>query len=288
MASLSSCRSSRNFGLLMNACVCIVGWYFQRELLEALQSISGLQLFVISHQPRKVVPEWVLHTQSDNHLFFERNIGYDWGAYQQFISKEIWKNFETIFFMHDDVTLFDSSVFPICDDTIHSHAGNCVIGNGRNTTKRDWPLTHIYCYAHSVWKPPSWDFEHDTVRGSFFAVSRSALAQIKSFEILWDRRRFYGVGAGNYSLRATCGRIQYVLGEGSFLFLNETYRHSSYLIEQERGQEYTPRLNRSSNRIVIFTILVKLSKKLMTLYMNADPVRQRRLAGIMQTLFRVI
>ncbi len=205
----------------MNACVCLVGWYFQQELLEALQSLSGIQLYVISHQQPNAVPKSIFHILPENHLYFERNIGYDWGAFQQFISKGIWKNFETVFFMHDDITLLDSSIFPICHDTIHSHNGTIVIGNGRNSTKRDWPLTHIQSYAHSKWKPPTWNFEHDTVRGSFFALSRSVLNQINQFEILWDRRQLFGVGAGNHSLRATCGKIQHIIGGEPFLFLSE-------------------------------------------------------------------
>jgi len=270
----------------MNACVCIVGWYFQQDLLETLQNIPGLQLYILSHKPRKAILEWVTNPIPEHHLFFERNIGYDWGAYQQFIAKDIWKNFETVFFMHDDITLLDSSVFQICHETIQSHAGKCVVGNGRNTSKRDWPLTHIHCYAHSLWKPPAWDFEHDTVRGSFFAISRSALARINRFETLWDRRRLYGVGAGNYSLRATCGRIQYMLGEEAFLFLSEAYRRSSYLIELERGQEWTPRTAKSPVWKGMNTILVNTSKKLMTWYMNADPVRKQILSRFMQSLFR--
>jgi len=131
----------------MNACVCLAGWYFQQELLDALCSATGIQLYIISHQPPQAVQKGIFQTLPENHLFFERNIGYDWGAYQQFTAKDIWKNFETVFFMHDDLTLLDTAIFSICHDTIHTHNGAVVIGNGRNSSKRDWPHTHIQSYA---------------------------------------------------------------------------------------------------------------------------------------------
>jgi hypothetical protein len=272
----------------MKACICLVGWYFQQELLEALQSISGVHLYVISHQPPEAVPNNILNTFTENQLFFERNTGYDWGAYQQFIMKGIWENFETVFFMHDDITLMDASVFSICHDTIQSHNGTIVIGNGRNSTKRDWPITHIQSYAHSLWKPPAWSFEHDTVRGSFFALSSSVLEQIKQFEIFWDRKNFIGVGAGNHSLRATCGKIQHILGGEPFHFLSETYRQSSYLIELKRGQELLSHKQVSLAWKGMNKALVLFSRMLMTRYMDSGPDNKRRLAELMQWVYRKI
>jgi len=264
----------------------MVGWYFQQELFATLNTIPGLQLYVLSHKPYKSVPEPVLDNFPKQYLFIEQNIGYDWGAYQQFLNKEVWKEFDTVFFMHDDINIVDPSVFQHCDELLHSSAANFVIGNGRVTTKRDWPVTHIQCYAHSLWKPPSWDFRHDTVRGSFFAVSSSALSQIKSFEILWDRRKLFGVGAGNYSLRATCGKIQSILGENAFSFLSEYYRHSSYIIESQRGdpQDVPPR--QSITQVIANHILYQFSKTMMTFYMNGTSRQKQSLARWMQFVFR--
>jgi hypothetical protein len=269
----------------MNACVCLAGWYFQQELLDALCSTTGIQLYIISHQPPQAVQKGIFQTLPENHLFFERNIGYDWGAYQQFTAKDIWKNFETVFFMHDDLTLLDTAIFSICHDTIHTHNGAVVIGNGRNSSKRDWPHTHIQSYAHSLWKPPAWSFEHDTVRGSFFALSSSVLEQIQHFEVLWDRKKLYGVGAGNHSLRATCGKIQSILGGEPFNFLSETYRQSSYLIELERGQESLSRKQVSLAWKGINKGLVFFSRMLMNQYMDADLGKKQKLAKFMQWIY---
>jgi hypothetical protein len=275
-------------GSIMNACICLVGWHFPQDLLDTLQNDLNLPLFIVSHQPRSVVPEWVLKSINERNIFFEKNIGYDWGAYQQFIEKGIWKNFDNIFFMHDDITLLDRSVFQICHDLMRTYSGNLVIGNGRNTNIRDWPRTNIQCYAHSLWKPPSWDFEHDTVRGSFFALSKSTLEKVIHFEPLWDRRRLYGLTAGNFSLRATCGKIQHLLGDHSFFFLSESYRRSPYIIELERGQENLSHSNKSLGRIIKLSIMVRFSKRLMTLYMNSNSVNKQRLAKFMQFLFSYI
>lgn len=272
----------------MNPCVCMAGWHFQRDLIQTLQAISDLQLFILSHKPRTAIPEWLDKVVPEEYIYFENNLGYDWGAYQQFIDKKIWKDFDTIFFMHDDITLLDKSVFHNCYELTQSLRENCIIGNGRVSTKRDWPLTHIQSYAHSLWKPPSWDFEHDTVRGSFFAISKPALERIGNLEILWDRRRLYGIGAGNYSLRATCGKIQQILGKDSFQYLSESYRHSPYLIEMERGQEQTQRTDLPFRQKITQAFLGKFSKILMTWYMNATPAYKKTLAWSMQSIFGIL
>lgn len=270
----------------MNACLCIVGWYFRQDLLVTLKTIPGLQLYILSHKPRNTVPEWIWDHISEKDLLFDRNIGYDWGAYQQFLDKGVWSEFDTVFFMHDDINIVDPSVFQHCDKLLHASSKNFVIGNGRVTTKRDWPLTHIQSYAHSSWKPPSWDFKHDTVRGSFFALSKAALSQIGSFEILWDRRKLIGVGAGNYSLRATCGKIQFILGEDSFLFLSESYRHSSFIIELERGEPKIVQPRHSIKQKIATRILFLFSKTMMTFYMNGTHSQKQTLARWMQIVFR--
>ena len=272
----------------MNACVCMVGWHFQQELILSLGSIADLKLFIISHKPHGAVPEWLTQLVPGDQVFYEENIGYDWGAYQQFIDKKIWRKFETIFFLHDDLAISDLSVFHVCNELLMHQGINSILGNGRVSIKRDWPRTHIQSYAHSIWKPPSWDFEHDTVRGSFFAVPRNTLEQVVNFEILWDRKKLYGIGAGNYSLRATCGKIQQILGNDSFLFLSETYRHSSYVIEMERGAEQMSKTELSLRQKMVQFFLVRFSIAIMTWYMNAKPSTQKRLEGQMQTIFRIL
>ena len=76
--------------------------------------------------------------------------------------------------------------------------------------------------------------------------------------------------------------------EEAFLFLSEAYRQSSYLIEMERGKEWTPRSGSTPVRRISYAILVRLSRRLMTLYMNASPARKKGLADVMQAVFTLL
>lgn len=261
----------------MKCCVCVSGWHYNREIYEDLSSLPYLDVFVFSHQPITQVPDWLYELIPQERIFIEPNIGYDWGAYQQFIEKGIYREYTHVFFLHDDVILIDLTLFEVCCSLIDEQGGGCVIGNGRVSSHRDWPRKFIYCYAHSNWKPPAWDFCHDTVRGSFLATSSEALKKIGSFEVLWDRHGYFGVGAGNWSLRATSGKIQFALGENAFVFLSETYRNSSFLQEMERGQENMEKIRSSYMWRVRYKLFVFLSRTLMTWYMNAQSPHTKKL-----------
>jgi hypothetical protein len=273
----------------MKTCVCIVGWHYYPELFAQLTTLPGLDLFIVSHRQPEEIPTWASSYLSPEHIFSEPNRGYDWGAYQQFIEKGLYKDYEFVFFMHDDVILLDSSLFEVCRSIIAERNGDCVVGNAPPSAKRDWPRTHIHCYAHSAWKPSSWQFCHDTVRGSFLATSTSALDKICRFEVLWDRRGSLGVGAGNWSLRATSGRSQDILGARAFAFLGETYLSSPYLRELERGQVDFKRSNPSAVWLIRYRLIVGMSKTLMTWYMDAgSPSVKQKLAGLMEQFYRFL
>jgi len=272
----------------MNACACIVGWHFPQEFFESIRSISGLEVFIISHQPRSTVPQWLFHTIPEKQVFFEKNSGYDWGAYQQFIDKRIWQNYDTIFFLHDDVLLKDKSLFINCEDLIHSKKGICIVGNGRVTSKRNWPLTHIHSYAHSKWKPPEWNFEHEVVRGSFWATSNISLERIGNLEIYWDRCGLLGIGAGNLSLRATCGKVQDTLGKDAMVFLSDIYRISPYLVELVRGEDIHDRPTTQLSMRISSKIIFYISKMLMTRYMNSGATQKQALAWAMEKIFVLV
>lgn len=270
----------------MNACVCIAVWHTHRELFEALTGIPNLDIFIVSHRNQEELPEWIYEYVSTEKIFFERNYGYDWGAYQQFIRKGLFTNYTTIFFTHDDIRILNPDVFQVCAGMITEYNNNCFIGNGRVTQKMDWPRTHIHCYAHSSWKPPSWSFYHSVVRGSFMATSLQVLERIEQFEVFWDRHRYIGIGAGNWSLRATCGKIQALFGNDIFQFLSNDYLSSHYLLEYVRGQTNSKQITPPISWRIRNKLLVDISRSLMTCYMNSRSrsVRQR-LDHIMQMIF---
>jgi hypothetical protein len=273
----------------MKACICVVAWHLNQELLESVASLPDVDVYVLSHQPQASLPAWLYGLIPGGRVFVEPNLGYDWGAYQQFIQKGAYQDYELAYFAHDDITLLNSGLFDLCAQIIFDRGGYCVVGNGRPTFKHDWPRTHIQCYAHSTWKPPSWDFCHDTVRGSFLATSRQAIDRIGHFEVFWDRRKLFGVGAGNWSLRATCGKMQALFGERTFHYLSEEYRSSPFLLEQERGTESYRKTSLPLFNRYRYKAIVILSRWLMTRYMNAPslPVKQAY-SQLMGRIFSII
>jgi len=220
---------------LERLCFCIAGWHYDESVYSACCE-SGFDLFVISHR----IPEPFTQSIPADHIFQEPNLGYDWGCYQQFIAHGLWKSYDVIFFMHDDLFIRSLDFIPHSLELIQS--GAQVVGNGLNSPQVAWPRTHLQCYAHSGWLPPSTAFEHQTVRGSFFAITAQALEKIGHFEIFWDPKRVY-IRFGNHSLIATCGRLSALFGEGCFAFLSSEYRNSPYIQEEERGG---PALNYSA------------------------------------------
>jgi hypothetical protein len=217
-------------------CFCITGWHYSESVYAACLE-SGFDLFIISHRPSVRIPELFFRSIPADHIFQEPNLGYDWGCYQQFIAHGLWKSYDVIFFMHDDLFIRNLDFIPHSLELIQS--GAQVVGNGLNSAQVAWPRTHLQCYAHSGWLPPSTAFEHQTVRGSFFAITARALQKIRHFEIFWDPKQVY-IRFGNHSLIATCGRLSALFGEGCFAFLGSDYRNSPYIQEEERGgQEHS-------------------------------------------------
>jgi hypothetical protein len=271
----------------LKSCVCIAGWYFPEKLYDVLTRIASIDFYILSHRPIKQIPAAVLKTTSLERIIFAPNIGYDWGAYQQFLDLKIFLKYDFCFFCHDDIQLKNADLFAFCIDRISSqNRGACIIGNGRQTYKRDWPKTHIQSYAHSGWKPSNWNFMHDTVRGSFWATSRQVLELISPLEVLWDHRKLIGVGSGNWSLRATCGKAQDILGDQAFLYLSDAYMSSDYLNEYNRGNPTSQTTQSPLRWKILNRIIVAYARALMTTYMNAhSDIRKRRLASLMSFSF---
>lgn len=225
------------------ACFCLAGWRFHQNVLETLAA-SGYPVYLVSHRSAGEAPPYLFDYLPRDQVFFTPNLGYDWGCYQQFLELSLWQAYQTIFFLHDDLEIHSLDFIPHTLDLLAN--GALIIGNGRNSHLRRWPRTHLACYAHSRWLPPDRDFEHDTVRGSFFAVQAETLRRLETFEIFWDPHHLH-IRFGNHSLIATCGKIQALadsLAEGrkagpshsAFAYLGEDYRASPYLVELERGQ----------------------------------------------------
>lgn len=218
-------------------CFCIAGWAFDEAVYARLRE-AGADLFAVCHHLPPEAAGRLGRYLPQERILRRPNLGYDWGCYQQFLQRGEWRRYEAVFFLHDDLEIYSLDFIPHALELLQ--AGAAVVGNGLNHPATAWPRTHTQCYAHSRWLPPSLDFEHQTVRGSFFAASAPALERVEAFEVFWDPRRIQ-IRFGNHSQIATCGKFQQGCGEGCFAFLGQEYRRSPYLLEQERGGRKRPR-----------------------------------------------
>jgi len=245
---------------------CVTGWHFSAVFYTQIKAIPGVDLFVVSHQPRESIPEAILEILPAEKLLIKPNYGYDWGCFQQFLETNLWQAYDYLFFMHDDIRIVNPAFVQACIKLLEQ--GYSVVGNGQPFTKKDWPKTHTAYYAHAAWQLPSLNFEHAVVRGSFFATRKEVLTKMKSFEVFWDRLRLT-IGFGNYSLMATSGKFGEIFGEKAFVFLAETYRASPYIIEFERGEDTTedqPTKENKDQRYLLNHLFMPWFNRLSTAY----------------------
>lgn len=216
--------------------ICITGWHFPQDFYRKISQLSQADIFVIAHKPQEEAPAYLFHYLDQNNLYFEPNLGYDWGCYQQFLDKNFWRTYEYLFFIHDDVLIKNLGFIEQAITLLNS--GASVVGNGRPGPKQPWPRLSAESYAYASWKPAG-NFQHDVVRGSFFATTRKALEQLGHFEVFWDRFHLSS-GFGNLSLKASCGKWEHYCGATCFQFLSEEYCTSEFLDEHVRGSAHEP------------------------------------------------
>jgi hypothetical protein len=211
----------------------MVGWHFPEAVFQSLSQVRNTDIFIVSHQPHQLIPSYVNSVAGKNHVLVEPNYGYDWGCYQQFLDRGIWRDYRHVVFMHDDLVVKQNDFIDAGLAMLDRHS---VVGNSRIEIPRDWPSSHPESYVHASWRPPP-SFVHDVVRGSFFMVKSEALERLVKFEVHWDRYRTSST-CGNWSTRATCAKWQRIYGNDCFGFLSEQGGVvSDYLIEMVRGKE---------------------------------------------------
>ena len=267
-----------------SVCLCVAGWHFRPDVFDALERIRaafGADVFVVSHRPLGDVPAQVAARVGAERVLVRPNVGYDWGCYQQFLDTGAWRGYDHVFFLHDDIVIRDIGFVPACIERLAT--GARFVGNGRNAAKTDWPTTHAHCYAHAAVRPPGPGFRHATVRGSFLATTRPALAELGGFEVFWDpfhlTDRF-----GNWSVVASSGRMAVRFGPDRLAFLSDAYLESDYLVELVRGtaDQDQPAGDLPAPRRVPFAVQVKLSRWFMRWWWSARSGRLRSaaLAGL--------
>jgi len=237
--------------------LCISGWHFREDFFRQVLTIPDADIYVISHRPNKSIPGFLFDVLDPSHILIRPNIGYDWGCYQQFLKSELWKEYEYLYFLHDDVEILDIGFPEVCERLLSKHA---VIGNGGGFGSASTASVqkHPYAYAHSSWHPESLNFEHKTVRGSFFATTRKVLEKIGKFEVYWDLFSL-NIEFGNWSTKATCGKLQAAFGKDCFGYLSKTFGNSPYLIELYRGNAQETKSGPVGKRKMLYRFLKRVS-----------------------------
>jgi hypothetical protein len=223
---------------MIETAFCVTGWHFPEDFYQSLADLSEVDVYILSHKKKSEIPQYLFNLFEEKNILFRPNIGYDWGCYQQFLRSDIWRRYENIFFMHDDIKIKDFGFVGLTVSMLKEYA---VVGNGKGegTVGHTGIKLHPYAYAHSSWKPDLYSFTHSTVRGSFFATKREVLESIQTFEVYWDPFKV-SIDFGNWSTKASCGKIEAVFGANSFGYLSQTFGESDYISEYFRGNTSQP------------------------------------------------
>jgi hypothetical protein len=252
---------------------CVTGWHFPRDFYQAISALEGVDVFVISHKRRSQIPAFIFDLLPTEQILVRSNIGYDWGCYQQFLDTGIWRRYETLYFMHDDLQIHDLGFIAETEKLLTKHA---VVGNGvgQGSVSYTGVNKHPYAYVHSAWKPKSFTFQHYTVRGSYFATTRKVLEEITAFEVYWDPFKV-DIGFGNWSTKATCGKLEDRYGPDCFGFLSSTFGSSKYITEYYRGDlQVSPDPERGFRKD-LYAFLKRISIIYLEIYYREREVRHR-------------
>ena len=214
---------------------CITGWHFPADFYHQIASLSDVDIYIVSHRSSKDIPDFMSELFPKERILIRSNIGYDWGCYQQFIDSGLWQEYELVFFMHDDIQIHN---FDFIDQVAQKLKSCRVIGNGKGkgSVGQSSLRNHPYAYAHSTWRPDSYDFTHPTIRGSFFAISSRDLLDLGGFEVYWDPFKIF-IDFGNWSTKASCGKMADYFGKEGFGYLSNEFGRSEFVTELVRGEE---------------------------------------------------
>lgn len=92
---------------MIETAFCVTGWHFSEDFYQSLADLSEVEVYIISHKKKSEIPQFLFKFFEKENILIRPNIGYDWGCYQQFLQSDIWRDYETVFFMHDDIKIRD-------------------------------------------------------------------------------------------------------------------------------------------------------------------------------------
>lgn len=192
-----------------------MGWHFPKATFTASNFPLSLDVFVLSHAPINRVPKYVFDMVGAERILARPNIGYDWGAYQQFIESIDIDEYEYAFFMHDDVVINSSRIFSDASALLEK----CEIVGLRSQGIHDWAsVITPAMFAHMSNPPAVGCTRFPVVRGSFFATRPKVIKAVRPIQVFWDRFQI-DIGYGNHSLVAFCSSVDSAFGHAAFAWL---------------------------------------------------------------------
>jgi hypothetical protein len=102
------------------------------------------------------------------------------------------------------------------------------------------------------------------------------LETLGTFEVYWDPFKIF-IGYGNWSTKATCGKMADTFGPNCFGYLSEEFGHSKYITEYIRG-EVGGELNQPGEvNKSIYSLIKRLSQAYIETYYRERTVKARSL-----------
>ena len=240
----------------------ICGWWFDKFDGKTNQTAFIESLLELKNYNKSVEVFWACHKEpptivSENFEYeVYENIGLEWGAYDKGFNTLSPDDETFLFFIQDDMVIYDWDFINICISAIQS--GIAVIGNGFNYPYELAPLTEArlsyWLKNTNTWK----DYVKEenkqlfteninclSIRGSFLATKGKYIREIGGFEYI-DRPLEKGVKEdgscfllidpyGNTALYLNAYKFTKILTPNRMRWLSNTYRRSKWMTECGRG-----------------------------------------------------
>lgn len=234
--------------------IVIAGWYFKnaniyKKLIEEAKSYNNLETkyFIASHKKEKEIDKnfiVYLHQLGWKLLYF-KNKGWDWGAYQQFLTWQ--KNSESLsdyyLFLHDDIKIRHFGSIGVFIKQIQN--GAKVVGNGLPYTpplEKKWTEISPHIFLWAKFKSVSIRSKRwRCVRGSCLFTTKEIVENIL---IKMPIKNGFHSGFGNWSVKIFGGLLKDLYGEGVIKYLGDEVQKSFYIEEEYRGGSITMSLKK--------------------------------------------
>jgi hypothetical protein len=228
--------------------IVVCGWHFKNEDMFGTLTMEvenhgdiDAEFYIVSHRTPEEIDENVLEgiNQLGWNILYFSNVGWDWGAYQQFL---IWQKDRDAFsdfylFLHDDIVIKQHGFLSVFLEKIRE--GYVVVGNSISVSKKE-DIRRLYpedilwtAQAGFPIESPGWE----VVRGSCFLTTKDVATRVL---LEMPVKVGNNLAFANCSLRVFGGLVTDTFGASSITHIGNTPRTSDYIYEELRGENVQP------------------------------------------------